>query len=570
MTWNFSNIQKCFKIGDKAGKENQIEVKLDEMAEEWADIDLDVQMYRETGTCTLRGVDELIAILDEQITMTQAMMFSAYKAPFEERIEDWNMKLSTISDVIEEWIKVQRAWMYLQPIFESDDIMKQLPQESKRFISVDKNWRSTMTNAQRNPNALSFCANEKLLMIFIESNKFLDMVQKGLSDYLETKRSVFARFYFLSNDELLSILSETKDVSLVQPHLKKCYEGINRVIFGDNNIIEALVSREKEQMPCETPVDPNGKGVEHWMCELEDMMKISVRHAMVNGIQDYLEKDRAVWMQNWPGMIVINAGQLHWTTNMEREMAAHGAKGVQIELDRELQQLDDIIALVRGGKLSKNQKTAIGALTVMDVHARDVVKNMVAQGVSNKNDFLWLSQLRFYWQEDDQLFWRPFGIHENMWIEMVASKRSYGYEYLGNTFRLVITPLTDRCYRTLMGALQMILGGAPAGPAGTGKTETVKDLAKALAKQCVVFNCGDGLDYLAMAKFFKGLASCGAWACFDEFNRIHIEVLSVVAQQIITLQDAKTRFRKDRFRRLKHSYGCCLRCLYYNESGIRW
>ena len=90
-------------------------------------------------------------------------------------------------------------------------------------------------------------------------------------------------------------------------------------------------------------------------------------------------------------MIVINAGQLHWTTNMEREMAAHGAKGVQIELDRELQQLDDIIALVRGGKLSKNQKTAIGALTVMDVHARDVVKNMVAQGVSNKNDFLWFT-----------------------------------------------------------------------------------------------------------------------------------------------------------------------------------
>jgi dynein heavy chain len=126
----------------------------------------------------------------------------------------------------------------------------------------------------------------------------------------------------------------------------------------------------------------------------------------------------------------------------------------------------------------------MNALIVIDVHAQEVVQKLIDAKIQTSDEYIWISQLRYYWANDEA---QNLNLYEdnkdgNCYVRCLQTDFPYGYEYLGNSMRLVITPLTDKCYMTLMGALSLNLGGAPAGPAGTGKTESTKDLANALAK----------------------------------------------------------------------------------------
>ncbi|XP_071672845.1 dynein axonemal heavy chain 9-like isoform X12 [Patagioenas fasciata] len=290
-----------------------------------------------------------------------------------------------------------------------------------------------------------------------------------------------------------------------------------------------MYSREEEYVSFSEPCDCSGQ-VEVWLSHVLDSMRATVRDEMTEAVMAYEEKPREQWLFDYPAQVALCCTQIWWTTEVGIAFARveEGYENAMKEYHKkQVTQLNTLVTMLIG-QLSKGDRQKIMTICTIDVHARDVVAKMIAQKVDNAQAFIWLSQLRHRWSDEER----------HCFVNICDAQFLYSYEYLGNTPRLVITPLTDRCYITLTQSLHLTMSGAPAGPAGTGKTETTKDLGRALGIMVYVFNCSEQMDYKSCGNIYKGLSQTGAWGCFDEFNRISVEVLSVVAVQVKSVQDA--------------------------------
>uniref|UniRef100_A0A3Q3DBI2 Dynein axonemal heavy chain 10 n=1 Tax=Hippocampus comes TaxID=109280 RepID=A0A3Q3DBI2_HIPCM len=522
-------------IVTSAVKELGIEKGVKEVVETWENMKFIVQPYSkgtQQQSSILGAVDEILSNVDNDAMNLQSMAGSRFVGPFLSTIQQWEKDLSLISETIEIWLLVQRKWMYLESIFIGGDISSQLPEEAKKFGIIDKKFKEIMNEAQSNPNIKHCCLVPNRLMDLQTLSDNLERCQKSLNDYLDSKRDAFPRFFFISDDELLSILGSSHH-DCVQEHMIKMYDNIASLRFDAESSGEAsagaMVSAEGEVMEFQKPVQVKGR-VEEWMTGVLHEMRRTNRLITKEAIFRYCEDRSVDWMLLFQGMVVLAANQVWWTWEVE-DVFSNLKKGDQYALKncakKMHQQIDELVSRITQ-PMKKNDRRKINTVLVIDVHARDIVDSFLLNSVTDAKEFAWESQLRFYWVQEE----------DNLVVRQCSATFSYGYEYMGLNGRLVITPLTDRIYLTITQALSMFLGGAPAGPAGTGKTESTKDLAKALGLLCVVTNCGEGMDYMAVGKILSGLAQCGAWGCFDEFNRIDASVLSVISSQIQTIRNA--------------------------------
>eukprot|EP00929_Paragymnodinium_shiwhaense_P066427 TRINITY_DN33321_c0_g4_i1.p1 TRINITY_DN33321_c0_g4~~TRINITY_DN33321_c0_g4_i1.p1 ORF type:complete len:3770 (+),score=1255.81 TRINITY_DN33321_c0_g4_i1:195-11312(+) len=530
------HMEQIQDISGKATAEQSLEEMLEKVRKTWDDQELIVNPYKDSKDVFMLGsVEDITIALEDSLVTISTIAGSRFVGPIRGEVEEWQKNLLLFQETLDEWLNVQRNWMYLESIFVAGDIKKQLPSESQKFIEVDRMWRAIMKETFEYAVAFKAATKPGRLEQFKHAAQTLDDIQKSLEDYLLSKCVAFPRFFFLSNDELLEILSQARNPKAVQPHLRKCFDNLVKLKFGDGaNDITGMISGENEEIPFVKPLKARGN-VEKWLSAdggVEDFMVRTMRDVVKKGWIEYRETNyRKEWVRVQYCQVMITVGSIYWTEETEDVLAAP-EENKRVELmgglyEKQKQQLSGLTELIREN-LTKIQRKGVVALVTQDVHNRDIIETLYTEKVTNIMSFKWQQQLRYYWDHDV----------DDCLIRQVDAVINYGHEYQGALSRLVITPLTDRCWMTITGALHIKLGAAPAGPAGTGKTESVKDLAKGLARQCVVFNCSDQINYQMMGKLYSGVVSAGAWVCLDEFNRISIEVLSVVAGQVLEIRQA--------------------------------
>ncbi|XP_047369553.1 cytoplasmic dynein 2 heavy chain 1 isoform X1 [Vespa velutina] len=507
------NVDRVKEITKRAAAESGIRQAILELESWETSAGLQIQQTKDSKDSIIYIVGEYGNIL-ARIGELRLLLEGAKGVTGYERFQARATRCETSLSEIEERIKIlsiiQRKWVYLEPIYGSGAA----PNDSGKWSRTDKEFRYLMGEVSHDPRVSSI--RRLPLPALINLKDLLDRSQRSLDEFLEEKRSSYPRLYFLSDEDLLELVSGSGKA--LESHLPKLYQGIGSVIRDDNNSLIAVISPEGEILNLSDVIDTS-EPLPIWLNNLETGIRNTLRQSLDKCLIDS-SPDPSIY----PTQILLLSERIRFTERCEAAL-----KEGNLGLKKLVEFLDTQRARYRGLEDIGDKLTVLKArgLLLDTVHHLEISRtllNSLERGESTS--WLWYRQLKTY------------RTNKGPMIRCASAEFQYRFEYQGAAVGLVWTSLTEKCFLALTQAMKLGLGGSPTGPAGTGKTESVKALGGILGRLVIVFNCDEGMDANSMKRILGGLAQAGAWGCFDEFNRLEEETLSAVAMLIRPLQEA--------------------------------
>ncbi|CAF4954820.1 unnamed protein product [Pieris macdunnoughi] len=421
-------------------------------------------------------------------------------------------------------------WLYLEPIllYDEGDL-------GVKFRKVDQGFKHVARIVETDPRLSALIQSSRLQPMLDSISEQLNACQSALNQYIDEKRTIFPRLYFLSDDDLLELLGQARSgaegrEAVLQTHLKKLFPGITGVVLGPGGVsITTLCSHYDETFKLDRPVDIDC-AVEIWLKNLEDEIRASLKSLTLNCISGNSSLD----LFSLPTQIMCLAQNIRFTEQAEKAITSRELRILKENIEKE----NDSYTSDFEDEAEKFKKQA---LILQCAYYKEVVAALIENNVVSTSDWVWQKQLRFYLIKGEVV------------ARMGLAEIPYSYEYLGiQTGQFVRTELAEECFLILTQSLHFGFIGNPFGPAGTGKTESVKALGGLVGRLVLIFNCDEAMDGECMGRLLTGLALSGAWGCFDEFNRLSSPALAAVSHQFTSILAAMLEKDKEALLNGKH------------------
>jgi dynein heavy chain 1 len=414
----------------------------------------------------IKGWDAIFSTLSEHVTNMSSMKSSPYFKAFQEQANVWEDRLFRISQFLDGLVDTQRKWIYLEGIFcGSGDIQSQIPLEASRFKSSDAEFVSLMYKISHHVSVFDSVQDSDIKRSIDRVLESLTKIQKGLTEYLESKRSEFPRFFFVGDEDLLELLGNSNDIIRLQQYLRKMFSGIAFLKMSADSAVAATLSPEGEVMQFESDLAvPSGRSVSLWLEDLKSVVSCTLRtkefsasHASISSIyrNDLLSSDVAervaLWMNSYVCQALITSLQVAWTNITSLSIDSSSSSSLQTALN----QISSILSTISHISLRPaldsitrkkcehcilelvhQVKHFIFLISVFILHLfqRDVLRELSSTaGLNGTHSFAWLKHARFYTEFGAELV-----------VSIADGRFSYCWEYLGVIERLVYTRLTER------------------------------------------------------------------------------------------------------------------------------
>ena len=527
-----ANERAIVRVVEDAKREFVVEKALLDLEQFWNHSNFETIEY-DDGMKLISDWDAIKQSCRDNLDEILSMKNSSYYKIFEQVCLEWEYKLVKLSEIFDDWSLLQVRWVDLhKTIGINKEIQKVLPLETAKFrgLSLElKNLSLRALHLNRIIDILSIPDLQRSLKKMLRSIK---NIKSSLNEFLEEQRRTFGNFYFLGNDDFLKVISGGSDTSHISRYMRKLFVSIESLIVEESTIVGVeSIEGERLLFSNSIAIDPgcltyklvpvlneeikntiHGKFDEKMnsfssfssLYEVEESLRNCIFQIQLLGTQVYMTEKIESYLQNGDfGELVT-----HCTTVAKDLTSRMETGGTSIEMRK------------------------LKSLLLEVLHYESVCRSLATFQEDFARKSYWVKIQKFYWRKGET------GEKSIVTVSQGCSVINYEFNYIGVPERLVYTPLLIRGFGALTDAIAQGLGGCFFGPAGTGKTETVKALGQNLGKMVVVFNCDTAYDFQIMTRLITGISLIGAWGCFDEFNRLEDKVLSAVSQNIELIQNA--------------------------------